>query len=53
MAEAFPRLKAGELPSPVQLGGKLRSLRGRVIGGLRAVPLEKTRKGLVWVVERR
>ncbi len=53
LAEAFPRLKAGELPTPVQLGSKLRSLRGRVIDGRCAVPLEKTRTGLVWAVERR
>ncbi len=52
LVEAFPRLKAGELPTPVQLGNKLRSMRGRVIGGLCAVPLEKTRKGQVWAVER-
>ncbi len=53
LAEAFPRLKAGELPTPVQLGAKLRSLRGRVIDGRCAVALEKTRRGLVWTVERR
>ncbi len=53
LVEAFPRLKAGELPTPVQLGRKLRSLRGRVIGGLCAVPGEKTRQGMLWTVERR
>ncbi len=53
LVEAFPRLKAGELPTPVQLGRKLRSLRGRVIGGLCAVPGEKTRQGMLWAVERR
>ena len=52
LAEAFPRLKAGELPTPVQLGRKLRSLRGRVVGGRRLAPLEKTRQGLLWTVER-
>ncbi len=29
----FPRLKRGELPTPVRLGYKLRSLRGRVFDG--------------------
>ena len=53
LVEAFPRLKAGELPTPVQLGRKLRSLRGRVIGGRCAVPLEKTRKGMLWAIEQR
>ena len=53
LVEAFPRLKSGELPTPVQLGRKLRSLRGRVIDGLCAVPLEKTRKGVLWSVETR
>ncbi len=53
LVEAFPRLKAGELPAPVQLGRKLRSLRGRVLGGLCAVPLKKTKKGVLWAIESR
>ncbi len=53
LVEAFPRLKSGELPTPVQLGRKLRYLRGRVIDGICVVPLEKTRKGVLWSVERR
>ena len=53
LEDVFPRLKAGDLPTPVKLGQKLRSLRGRVLGGLCAVPGEKTRQGIAWTVEQR
>ncbi len=52
LVETFPRLKAGELPTPVQLGRKLRYMRGRVIGGRCAVPLKRSSKGLLWAIER-
>ncbi len=49
LEELFPKLKAGDLPTPTQLGFKLRALRGRVIGG-HAIQGEKTRAGIVWQV---
>ncbi len=50
LEELFPRLKAGELPTPAQLGFKLRSLRGRVIDGA-SIRGKKTNAGIVWRVK--
>ncbi len=50
--ELFPRLKRGELPTPRQLGNRLRSLRGRNLGGL-AIAGKRGKKGVVWTAERR
>ena len=52
MEELFPSLGRGELPTAAQLGFRLRSLRGRVIGGV-SIEGEKTRPGIVWKVRRR
>ncbi len=49
--DVFFRLRAGELPTPAQLGRKLRSLRGRILGGLRLQQGPKSRQGAVWSVE--
>ncbi len=50
--DLFPRLKRGELPTPRQLGNRLRSLRGRNFGGL-AIDGKRGNQGVVWTVERR
>ena len=45
-----PPLRRGELPTPVRLGTKLRSLRGRNFGG-RAIEGGRGNRGVVWTVE--
>ncbi len=50
LEELYPRLRPGDLPTTVQLGNKLRSLRGRNFGG-RFVRGRKTRQGMVWSVD--
>ncbi len=50
--DLFPRLKPGELPTPVRLGNKLRSLRGRVFDGAAIRQGSKQQGGMTWRVER-
>jgi hypothetical protein len=50
--DLFPRLKPGELPTPVRLGYKLRSLRGRVFDGAAIQQGSKQQGGMTWRVER-
>ncbi len=50
LEELFPRLQAGDLPTPTQLGFKLRSLRGRVIDGA-SIEGRKTNAGIVWKID--
>ncbi len=50
--ELFPRLRPGEVPTTVQLGNKLRSLRGRNFGGL-LIQGKRSGRGVVWAVEER
>ncbi len=50
--DLFPRLKVGELPTPVRLGHKLRSLRGRVFEGTAIQQGARQKGGMVWIVER-
>ncbi len=49
--DVFGRLKAGELPTPAQFGRKLRTLRGRILGGLHLAQGSRTRRGVAWTVE--
>ncbi len=53
LAELFPRLKSGELPSAAKLAFKLRSLRGRVVAGASIDRGAKSHRGVSWTVKRR
>ncbi len=50
--ELFPRLKQDELPTPKQLGIKLRKFHGRVVAGAAVVQAPRSPKGAQWTVRR-
>ncbi len=50
LEDLVPRLRAGELPTPVKLGSILRSIRGRRLDGRCLHTGEKTRQGIAWSV---
>ncbi len=53
LEDLFPRLGAGELPTPVQLGMKLRKVHGRVVEGAAIVQAPRSPKGARWTVRRK
>ena len=53
LEDLFPRLATGELPTPVQLGMKLRKVHGRVVEGAAIVQAPRSPKGARWTVQRR
>ncbi len=50
LEDLVPRLRRGDLPTPVKFGSILRSLRGRQLGSRRLHTGEKTRQGLTWAI---
>ena len=52
LAELFPRLKKGELPTAAKLAFKLRGFRGRVVAGASIDRGAKSNRGVSWTVRR-
>ncbi len=52
LADLFPSLAAGDLPTAVALGNKLRTVRGRVLGGRRLREASRDFRGVRWHVEK-
>ncbi len=53
LAELFPRLKKGELPTAAKLAFKLRTFRGRVVAGASIDRGAKSHRGVSWTVRKR
>ncbi len=53
LAELFPRLKKGELPTASKLAFKLRTFRGRVVAGASIDRGAKSHRGVSWTVRKR
>ena len=52
LRDLFPRIERGQLPRPIQLAGRLRSHRGRVVRGACIDRTSRTYQGVHWTVRK-